>query len=326
MDEVQEFLFNTQWNAASIDWFDADWSVRRYARLTNDHGKKAILLQSPPDDSPDAMIGHMIGEWSSMNNHFQSINVNVPTIIKQDLNQAFILMNDFGTDTIAGKGLDAYLKATDILIQMRDHKDALSTPLLKYEDTHVYQALRFFPLYTLSSLRRRPESNVNMDCGLRHNDDFLVSEWFKTWSDIETSLPPCPRALTHIDYAPQNLMWDNGEIGVIDFQAACDGPFVYDLVNLLEDIRIDVPIDIKQSCKDHYCATLSPQDKERFDMWYPVITAQFHARILGQIQHLSKTRNNTRFMGFYDWNMKRFEQEIEHELLKQVKEFIRNNK
>ncbi len=299
--DIKQFLSDTPWANATIESFDADWSVRSYARVTNDNGDTAILLQSPPDDSPDAMVGHLVGEWSAMNTYFKSLGLNVPTIIKQDLSAAFILMEDFGTDTIASKGLVAYLKATDILIQMRD---ANTNGLKKYENTHVYNALRFFPQYVFSG-----------------DED----EWFHTWHDIENALPPCPRALTHMDFAPQNLMWHNNEIGIIDFQAACDGPFVYDLVNLLEDIRIDLPDDIKQSCKDHYCAQMTPQEKAIFDQWYIVITAQFHARILGQIQYLAQAKDRDDLIQYYDPLMKRFEKEIENDLLKPVKQFIRGS-
>jgi aminoglycoside/choline kinase family phosphotransferase len=246
------------------------------------------------------MVGHMVGEWFDKNGHCKSLGLNVPTIIKHDLENGYILMEDFGVDTIAEKGLDTYIKATDILIHMRDHPDALKTNLIRYEDSHVYKALRFFPSYVCKGNEQ---------------------EWFTAWKEVENALPPCPRALTHMDFAPQNLMWTNNEIGIIDFQAACDGPFVYDIVNLLEDIRIDVPEDIKQTCKDHYCALLPPEIHTIFNEWYIVITAQFHARILGQIQFLSQEKGRDDLLQYYDPLMQRFKKEIEHELLEPVRNF-----
>jgi len=316
--DIEQFLSDTYWQNAKQTWFDADWSVRSYARLTNNHGDSAILLKSPPDDSSDAMIGHLVGEWVDMNKQFKSLGLNVPTIIKQDLSSAYILMEDFGADTIANKGLDAYLKATDILIAMRG---APCNDLKKYEDTHVYKALRFFPSYCLSSSGLSRGSSQR-DYPNKSGNDAITEKWFAIWSNIESSLPPCPYALTHMDFAPQNLMWHNNGIGIIDFQAACDAPFVYDLVNLLEDIRIDVPDDIKQTCKDHYCAQLSPETRAIFDQWYIVITVQFHARILGQIQYLAQDKGRDDLMQYYDPLMKRFKKEIEHPLLKSLKDFI----
>ena len=308
MDEqLHIFLSTTDWQNAETQWFSADWSVRNYARLTNKNGDTAILLKSPPDDSPDAMIGHLITPWSTMNTHFKSIGVNVPTIIKEDLAQGLILMDDFGDDTIAGKGVDAYMKATDILITMRDHPNALNTDLINYEDTHVYKALRFYPSYVLDKSE-------------------LESTWFAAWDEVTADLPPCPRAFTHIDFAAMNLMWANNDIGVIDFQAACNSPFVYDLVNLLEDIRRDISDNTKQSCKNHYCATLSPETTAIFNAWYPVITAQFHARILGQIQYLAKDKGRDDLMQYYDDITTRLEMELQHPSLRPILRLINDNK
>ena len=286
--KILYFLECAGWQSAKIDWFGADWSVRDYARLTHTDGRTAILLKSPVDDSPDAREGHMIGDWVRIQNHFKSLKLNVPDIFSMDLDNGFILMQDYGSETIADKGLDAYIAATDILIAMRDHPNAQNIPLKKYEDTHVYRALKYYPQYVL---------NTNSD------------RWFAIWRDIENKLPPCPRVLTHIDFAAMNLMWNDGNIGIIDFQAACDAPFVYDMVNLLEDIRRDVPEHSKKECIKNYCDTLSPETCSIFSAWYPIITAQFHARILGQIQFLRQSQGRDDLMQYYAQLMKRFEKE-----------------
>lgn len=281
------FLAKTNFADTEIQWFCADWSPRDYARLINKAGQTAILLKSPPDGSPESMIGHEIGKWVKMNRHFKTLGVSVPTIFKDDLVNGFVLMEDFGNNTIANKGLHTYLKATDILIQMRDHPDALYADLIKYEDSHVYKALRFYPEYV--------------------SQDNKINDWFAAWKEVENNLSPCPRALTHMDYHAANLMWNDGDIGIIDFQAACNGPFVYDIVNLLEDIRHNIPDKIKEACKNHYSAVLSPDDKALFDQWYPVITAQFYARILGQIQFLTQEKGRDDLMQYYEPITKRFE-------------------
>jgi len=310
-DKIQSFLKNTDWDDASIQQFPADWSSRHYARLTKQNGDTAILLQSPPDDSPDSVIGHKIGEWVKINQHLKSLGLNEPTIFAQDLSQGFVLMEDFGTDTIVDKGLDAYMAATDVLIKMRDHKNALEIDLLKYEKTHVYNALSFFPDFILK--------NKN-----------ISKEWMNIWKSIEEHLPPCPRALTHIDFGAANLMWlperdDTDKIGILDFQAACDGPFVYDIVNLLEDARRTIPNNIKQTCLDHYCALLSPNDRHAFNTWFPVITAQFHARVLGQIIKLKQDKGRDDLMQFFTPLWERFTIELQIPSLAPVAKFIKDN-
>ena len=287
-EKIYSFINKARWGHADIQWFSADWSTRNYARLIAPNGNSAILLISPPDNSPKAMIGHELGKWVKINKHFKDLKLNTPSILAEDLKTGLILMEDFGNETIANKGITSYIKATEVLINMRDAPNALDIELIQYEDSHVYQALRFFPQYLLKNI----------------ND---TASWFTAWKEIEASLAPCPRALTHMDYHAANLMWKNEEIGIIDFQAACNGPFVYDIVNLLEDIRHSVPENIKKTCKSLYCATLSDKDKELFNHWYPIITAQFYARILGQIQYLAVEKNRQDLMKYYDFVYKTWE-------------------
>ncbi|PCI01768.1 MAG: hypothetical protein COB76_00505 [Alphaproteobacteria bacterium] len=288
---LTKFLAPTKWKTVDITWFDADWSPRQYARLSNDNGDIAILLDSPPDTSPDSMIGHEIGAWSKINKHLRALGLYAPHIYAQDLENGYILMEDFGTRDLVGSTTNAYIAATDILITFRDHENAKSIDLLGYKDTHVYKALRFYPQYILGT----PD---------------LEKKWFAAWDEIESALPPCPQILTHIDFNASNLMWVNDRVGILDFQGACFAPFVYDMVNLLDDARRTIPGDIKQSCIDHYCASLSPSDVETFNAWYPVIKAQFHARVLGQILKLKTESGRDDLMQFFTPLQTSFEKQL----------------
>lgn len=303
-----EFLSNTDWHDAKINWFDADWSVRRYSRLTRSDGQQAILLDSPPDHAPETMIGHQIGPWVTMDRHYRKLGLNTPEIYAEDLNHGFVLMEDFGNTTIEGKGAEAYHNAIDVLTIMRDHRHALDIDLVDYKDTHVYKALRFYPEYIL----KNPDATQG---------------WFDAWDHVERSLPPCPQSLTHIDFAPMNLMWlperhGTNSIGILDFQASCRGPLVYDLVNLIDHARFEIADDLKQSCLDRYYATLSPDRAEIVDAWYPVMAAQFHARVLGQIIKLNEVNGRDDLMVYYDQLRMRFEKELQNPALAPILQFI----
>lgn len=303
------FLSSTPWAECNPAWFSADWSTRRYARLTNGMGQTAILMESPPDHDPRSMIGHQIGAWVTVDTHLRRLGLNAPHIIAKDTDNGYILMEDFGNESLIGKGTDAYHAAIDALITMRDHPLATDDiDLIPYRNTHVYRALRFYPAYVL----KKPD---------------LEEVWFVAWKTVETALPPCPQILTHIDFGPMNLMWlpdrqGTDRIGILDFQAACIGPFVYDIVNLLDDARREIPADMKQSCLDRYCAALSPETTAIFNAWYPVIAAQFHARILGQILKLKAENGRDDLMQYYTPLTKRFEKELQHPALAPILRLI----
>ena len=57
---------------------------------------------------------------------------------------------------------------------------------------------------------------------------------------IAEQLAAAPRGFTHRDYQSRNLMVKDGELVVIDFQDALQGPRQYDLVALLRDSYVEL--------------------------------------------------------------------------------------
>ena len=105
----------------------------------------------------------------------------------------------------------------------------------------------------------------------------------------------------HIDYHFENLMWMDkkqalARCGVLDFQGAMTGPVPYDLANLLEDARIDVPADLRTTMMDRYCRTMSPEERDVFRSWYRVLATQFHCRVIGQFIRLAVHDDKTRYL------------------------------
>jgi aminoglycoside/choline kinase family phosphotransferase len=74
-----------------------------------------------------------------------------------------------------------------------------------------------------------------------------------------------------------------------------------------------------------YKENLSPNEQTAFDQWYPVITAQFHARVAGQILKLAKTSGREDLMKFYEQLIKRLEKDLSYDALLPLKEFIMAN-
>jgi len=288
-EQIAQFLGDCGWYESRSEKMPADWSSRYYIKLnkttfTADRDERAILLVSPPDDDPKSVAGHKVGDMIRINGHLHRIGVRVPEIIAMDEALGLVLMEDFGRTNLGRldgeKQFDAYDKATKILIHMRDDPLGANSKAvtLNYRDGHVYKALSYLPDYYASA--------KNLD----------AREYMGAWDAImDEAENNCPSCLTHIDFFAENLMLlPNDDIGVLDYQGAVVGPFVYDLVNLLEDARRNIPDDIKDHCKSLYRESLNDaQYRQSFDDYYPVFAAQFHARVLGQIFKLSKTLGRT---------------------------------
>lgn len=286
-EQIAQFLGDIGWYESRAQKQAADWSSRYYIRInkttfTADRNEKAILLVSPPDNSPESVAGHRVGDLIKINAHLHNLGVRVPQIIAMDEAMGLVLMEDFGRihlGRLEGQGkrqLSAYEKATQILIDLQQSPRALDVnpPLINYRYGHVYKALSFLPDYY------PPANDLDKDA--------YLAAWDAVMDKAEKD---CPQGFTHIDYFAENLMLlDDGEIGILDYQGAVKGFMPYDLVNLLEDARRDIPQNIKDHCISMYREGLADEaQRQAFDLYYPVFAAQFHARVLGQIFKLSET-------------------------------------
>src|SRR5690606_14271243 len=81
------------------------------------------------------------------------------------------------------------------------------------------------------------------------NHERMAAEYHALWDDIESRIAPYQNTFMHVDFHVENMMFlphNSGmhRIGVIDFQEGMIGPKAYDMSNLLEDMRADVPFEI----------------------------------------------------------------------------------
>jgi len=199
-----------------------DASFRRYFRARTANSR-FIAVDAPPlqeNSHPFVEIGR---RW-------RASGVAVPDIILADLEQGFMLLEDFG-DTMLLTSLDRadsnpYRGALDVLL----HLQQLSDDKLPFYDQAVL----------LREMRLFDEWFLERALGLDPND------WLPLLEPVYTRLIEQATAQlqvpVHRDYHSRNLMVrETGALGVIDYQDALTGPITYDLVSLLRDSYISWP-------------------------------------------------------------------------------------
>lgn len=240
-----------------------DASARRYTRMQK-NGRTAILMEAGTEkDSLPAFIS--ISEW------LNSAGLKAPQIYEGDAASGLLLLEDFGDisfKTALKHGQDAsmlYGLAADVLKHLQTQKKLPALPF--YSESNVHKGhRRVIDWYVPALLRQK-------------NPDGMVESYLGAWREIESALPPCPQGFVHGDYHLENLMWIGVEkgikrCGILDFQGAMLGPAPYDLANLLEDARTDVPAALREKILGQY--------DEEFCLWYRVLATQFHCRVIGQ--------------------------------------------
>ncbi len=275
-----DFLRSTQWAIYTIAPVAGDASFRRYFRVTNDHGKCAILMDAPPPhEDPRPFI--------DMSKFLKNAGFRAPEIFAEDLERGLVLLEDFG-DSQMREFLDAepaqeqrvYRQAIDTLIELTAVEPATVPP---YDMATYLREVGLFAEYYMPAM--------NLDEGMVAFKDI--------WTNIFTTLADSGvKPVTVLrDYHAENIMLLNdGDQGIIDFQDALIGHPAYDLVSLLQDARRDVSVSLETEMLVYYASKTNVSDNFLRD--YALLGAQRNTKIIGIFTRLWKRDGKNRYLDF----------------------------
>jgi len=151
----------------------------------------------------------------------------------------------------------------------------------------------------------------------------MVDSYHAMWDEVENKLDPYKESFMHVDFHVENLMYlDGGKgvnaLGIIDFQEAMIGPNSYDLSNLCEDMRADVPQDIQ--------AALKAGKDDNFLGWQRVLGTQFHTRLLGQCLRWAMHDNKAGYLKYYPRLLNYTQDALDDPILKPFKDWLADEK
>lgn len=271
------FLRAHDWPPEQAQPFPADWSARRYARVTRATAPgRAVLMQAVPDADFLAFIrvARLLRD---------DLKLAAPEIYAADTAQGFLLLEDFG-DSNFGRLLDGgagpwplYARAVATLCRMQRASLTLSRP-----DLPRYDTVRF-----IAQLEPVLESFSYADpSAARH-------AWQATWQRALAPVAALPQALLLRDFMPDNLMaippWPDGQdVGLLDFELAGIGPVAYDLASLLEEVRRDLPPEVRELAFAAYLKEWPELDPQTFRCAVELLAIQRHARIFARLKTMNK--------------------------------------
>jgi aminoglycoside/choline kinase family phosphotransferase len=255
----------------------SDASFRSYWR-THHNGKSWVVMDSPPaqeDPRP----------WLDIGEQLAAAGVHVPAVYAKDLDQGFLLIEDFGSAL--------YLPALNDDTADRLYGDAMNALLLmqtrmSHADLPLFDRERL-----VSGLEVMPEWFLTRHLG--HTPS--CGEWDvleAAFSVIIRNALEQPRRFVHRDYHSRNLLIvDDNNPGVIDFQGALSGPITYDLASLLRDAYIVWPRERVEGWVESYRQRLLQAgvidetiSREHFLRWFDLTGLHRHVRVLGQFYRL----------------------------------------
>ena len=210
----------------NIEALTGDASFRRYFRITAPD-VSYMLMDAPPERE-------CCKTFANIDHLFHENHIHVPKIYAENIPDGLLLLEDFGDDVLLyllnPNNVDSYYeKAIDIIC----HIQAIAPnniKLPKFNKQSMLQEMELFREWFLKELLQYSPSK---------DEEQLLSNLFDNIAD-KVSNQPC--VVTHRDYHSRNLMrLGNDQLGVLDFQDAVIGSYVYDPVSLLKDAYITWP-------------------------------------------------------------------------------------
>ena len=284
---INENLHGEAWQSQKLA---ADASSRIYYRIKAESGSYILLDDASGDNKCNLFV--------SLANLLRESGICAPKIRAEDLENRFLLLEDFGDGTF--------------------------TRLLNRENERELYCKGTEVLTTVSRIRNRPAGIDALD-EKRIVEDilFLLDDYYplvaerdvapqtrqKFMEIVQKLLPMAflvPSGLVLWDYHVDNLMLlADGNCGVLDFQDALWGPLSYDVMSLVEDARREVSPQVAAEMTERFYQSLNNVSREDFTASYKFMAMFRHMRVLGRFAALYVKNGKDRYLRFipHVWKM-----------------------
>jgi N-acetylmuramate 1-kinase len=298
-----EIATGRQATDAPVVKLKGDASNRSYYRVSTPPHSQIVMVM-PTDGalrSEEASKGEAPEGLPFVNVHryLEKLGVRVPKILRYDEAAGMMVLEDLGDVTFeqalaSGSREELYGRAVDLLARLRVEAERAPDPgCLAFtrafdEDLYDWELHHFreWGLEAWSGKTPTPDERAELDRSFRRIAAQLAAE---------------PRGFTHRDYQSRNIMVVNGELVVIDFQDALQGPRQYDLVALLRDSYVELEPKFVDAMLDRYLAAFARAGGERiepapFKAFFDLLTVQRKLKDAGRFEFINRVKGNPGFL------------------------------
>jgi aminoglycoside/choline kinase family phosphotransferase len=280
-----------------------DASNRSYYRVGRPPQSNVVMVMPKEGAaSEEVSKGGTPKELPFLNVHryLTRVGVRVPRIIRYDVDAAMMVLEDLGDVTFEAaleggkRNEEMYGKAIDLLARLRaraeKEKDSSCPAFSRAFDEDLYD-------WELHHFR---EWGMEIWSG-KKPDDAERSQLDAIFRRISQKLAGEPRGFTHRDYQSRNIMVKDGELIVIDFQDALQGPRQYDLVALLRDSYVELDYAFVDKMLDRYIAQFGKESGEKIDpvafkKLFDLLTIQRKLKDAGRFEFINRVKKNPGFL------------------------------
>ena len=311
-----------------------DASFRAFYRLSVNKKSKIIVL------AKKEKYKNLIA-YSAVNNFLRDHKILAPKVLEHNFAKGIVVLEDFG-DLSFHKVLSktknkflVYKKLVDLLIKIQKIKPkkklkTISSQKILWKN-QIYDTLHIVEEYSIKHLTQ--ESDLFFDWYLplffnKKKTLKIKSKAKKILLKIIKKLNFRNTCFVHRDYHVSNLMKVGAKIGIIDNQDALIGNPCYDLVSLIDDVRIKTSKKLKHQIYRYYL-TKAPKfyriNSEKFLEDYNILSVQRSLKIIGIFSRLFKRDKKNQYLKLIPYTWQLLKMRMKSETFLELKKILENN-
>ena len=323
---IKTFLHKNRIENYKIKEIKGDASFRKYFRIS--YKKNSYVLALAEKEKESNILNYVL-----INKFLRNKGINSPKVIDYNYKNGLALLEDFGDKT--------YLQ----LISKSKNKFNIYKSLIKYliklQRIKFKQNIFRFKKYNFKVLKR--EIDLFFIWYLPHvlkiKSNSQILKLRRLLLSIFRNNFIKNNYFVHRDFHISNLMayksGSKNKIGVIDSQDALIGSKAYDVVSIIDDVRIKTDFLLKQKLFNFYLS-LAKREKNfntnQFKKEFSILSVQRAMKIIGIFSRLFKRDKKSRYLKLipYTWTIlnKRLEDPMFNEVRviinKQIKPRLKN--
>jgi len=300
-----------------------DASFRTFYRLILNKNSKIIVI------AKKEKYKNLIA-YSAVNKFLRVNKIFTPKLYMYNFSRGIIIIQDFGDSSfykvlIKKKNkLLVYKKLIDLLLKIqkirpkskiKNISNGLHT-IDQYSNKYLFkESDLFFDWYLPLFLSRKKVLKMKIKSK-------------KILTKLYNRLNFSNSYLVHRDFHAQNLMKVGKKIGVIDSQDALIGNPAYDLVSLIDDVRIKTPIKLKNHMYTYYLKKnpeINETDSKNFLEDFNILSVQRSLKIIGIFSRLFKRDKKNRYLKYIPYAWQLLEMRMNSEIFLELKKILNRN-
>ena len=293
----------------------SDASFREFFRLYK--GKKTSIIVTAKKERFKNLIA-----YSGINKFLRDKGIYTPKSINKLFGEGIIEIEDLGDKTLlhyvrqSRNKLNLYKKCVDVILKIQkikpvkkiklDSKKQFNLSIYNAKNLHKESDL-FFNWYLPGVLGKKKSSKHKIKIKKELNK-LYKRIFFKN------------QFIVHRDFHVSNIMPNKGKFGVIDTQDIIIGNPTYDLASLIDDVRIKIPISLKNKIFQYYLKKCSIKKKETHLLKndFDILSIQRNLKILGIFYRLFKRDNKPQYLKYIPYTWSLIELRIKNKIFKNL--------